>query len=226
MRQDGESVAADQAWQGDPLYFRVVIGNTDADIDETIAEGLGEAIEHQVPGRDLEFVCCPSMRDLESLARRQPVDLFVLVLNSLEDCDVMAALRRLPQLKAAHGKPVVALAGFSPTSLSGAALRDAALQAGADAFFWLPFTPDALTEDLGGLLPGHSDRGASSPPDLEARARASNTIEYPAEGFCLQWDASALQIRVTDHHATPLRIPWKDLAALERIARGTGSNKS
>lgn len=149
MRQDGESVAADRAWEGDPVYFRVLIGNTDADIDETIAEVVGEAIEQEVGGRDLEFVCCPSLRDVESLARRQPVELFVVVLNNLLDCGVATVLRRLQELKAAHRKPIVALAGFNASSMSRADFRDAALQAGADAFFWLPFSAEELRAALG-----------------------------------------------------------------------------
>ena len=127
MRQDGEPVAADRTWEGDPVYFRVLIGNTDADIDETIADVIGEAIEQETEGRDLEFVCCPSLRDVESLARRQPVDLFVVVLNNLLDCGVGTVLRRLQELKAAHRKPIVAWPPPTPSSGSPSRPRSCGL---------------------------------------------------------------------------------------------------
>jgi hypothetical protein len=44
------------------------------------------------------------------------------------------------------------------------------------------------------------------------------TIEYLEEGFLLKWDARELCIMVTDYHAGSLRLSWKDLLALARVA--------
>ena len=51
-------------------------------------------------------------------------------------------------------------------------------------------------------------------PEPERRGR----IEYSEQGFILHWDETGLQIQVTDYHAGRLRLLWKDILALARIA--------
>jgi hypothetical protein len=60
-------------------------------------------------------------------------------------------------------------------------------------------------------------------PEIERKGR----IEYLEEGFMLLWDENELRIQVTDYHAKVLRLPWKDLLALARVAssgKATGEN--
>ncbi len=44
-------------------------------------------------------------------------------------------------------------------------------------------------------------------------------IVYEQQGFAIRWDPVGLEIDVIDYHAKTLRLSWKDLLALERIAR-------
>ena len=51
-------------------------------------------------------------------------------------------------------------------------------------------------------------------PEPERRGQ----IEYSEQGFIVHWDETGLQIQVTDYHAGSLRLFWKDILALARIA--------
>ncbi len=52
----------------------------------------------------------------------------------------------------------------------------------------------------------------STPPEKSGR------LTFPSEGFSLSWDVQGLEIRVTDYHNKPLRLPWKVVSDLARQA--------
>jgi hypothetical protein len=45
-------------------------------------------------------------------------------------------------------------------------------------------------------------------------------IPYLKEGFIVHWDEELLTIEVIDYHATVLRLAWKDVQALAKVATG------
>ena len=51
-------------------------------------------------------------------------------------------------------------------------------------------------------------------------------IEYLKEGFILHWDEHELAVEVIDYHATVLRLAWKDLQALAKVASGVPSSRA
>ena len=57
---------------------------------------------------------------------------------------------------------------------------------------------------------------------MEAEPQRAGRIEYVEQGFILHWDETGLQIQVTDYHARPLRLSWKDILALARVASAPG----
>jgi hypothetical protein len=53
---------------------------------------------------------------------------------------------------------------------------------------------------------------------MDLTPQRNGRIEYLKEGFILHWDEHLLSVEVIDYHATVLRLPWKDVLALARIA--------
>lgn len=63
---------------------------------------------------------------------------------------------------------------------------------------------------------------------MKSESKDEGRIEYVDEGFVINWDKSGLEIRVTDYHAKPLRLSWKDILSLAKIAGGieqAGNNR-
>jgi hypothetical protein len=52
------------------------------------------------------------------------------------------------------------------------------------------------------------------------RQERRGQIQYLKEGFILHWDEDVLTVEVIDYHATVLRLAWKDVQALAKIASG------
>ena len=46
----------------------------------------------------------------------------------------------------------------------------------------------------------------------------SGMIEYLAEGYLLRWSPGGMEIQVTDHHASRLRLTWEHLCGLAQRA--------
>ena len=57
---------------------------------------------------------------------------------------------------------------------------------------------------------------------MEAEPERAGRIEYVEQGFILHWDEMGLQIQVTDYHAKPLRLSWKEILSLAKVASTQG----
>ena len=49
-------------------------------------------------------------------------------------------------------------------------------------------------------------------------AMKSGSKDYPNDGYVVKWDSEGLTIETTDYHAGTLRLPWKEILALSKIA--------
>ena len=61
---------------------------------------------------------------------------------------------------------------------------------------------------------------------MSAQPPRRGQIEYLKEGFIVHWDGELMSIEVIDYHATVLRLPWKDVLALAKIASGAPALES
>ena len=55
---------------------------------------------------------------------------------------------------------------------------------------------------------------------MSAQPPRRGRIEYLKEGFIVHWDEQLMSIEVIDYHATVLRLAWKDVVALAKVASG------
>jgi len=53
---------------------------------------------------------------------------------------------------------------------------------------------------------------------MEHARERKGRIEYTVAGFAVEWDETGIRIEVTDYHAKPLLLPWKEILALANAA--------
>ncbi len=56
---------------------------------------------------------------------------------------------------------------------------------------------------------------------MEHARQRRGRIEYTVAGFALDWDETGIRIEVTDYHAKPLSLAWRDILSLAKAAGAT-----
>jgi len=111
---------------------------------------------------DLSIIEISNVGQLLFHATKEPVDLFILLLNNMRFSDTTAfretqrwaPLEVVSHLRKTYGKPLIVLTGYWPGELSRA--EEEAKQAGASYFFWLPPDKQPLIDAVEQCLKQHS----------------------------------------------------------------------
>jgi DNA-binding NarL/FixJ family response regulator len=123
--------------------IRLAIGNCD---DKAMNEFLVKVVTNAGNGiYEVKLVSSDSIDELAKLGANEEVDVFILIANNLREPLVRRRLHRAVDLvsflKNICKKPVIVLSGRSDSSF-----HKGLADAGADAFFWLPYDPKRLVE--------------------------------------------------------------------------------
>lgn len=121
----------------------VLLGN----IDDGVSNAILHCTMHACRGEYIVTISSGRAQQVLEHAHRQKFDLCIVVLNNIIYPSVAGSDRRasalnlVTQLKQASLAPVIAFAGVTDDP----SLPQAAVRAGADYFFWMPFdTPDFM----------------------------------------------------------------------------------
>lgn len=63
--------------------------------------------------------------------------------------------------------------------------------------------------------------GPSRAEEMSQSPAKSGTVPFVSEGFILSWDAQGVEVRVTDYHTKPLKLPWSMVLDLAQRAGTT-----
>lgn len=132
------------------LVLSVLMGAGDADF----AEMVGSMVQERFSARfDVRMIAdTNSATELLRRAEKQPFDLLFAVINNIlwdqpdmTETRIRKVVELLAHLKAQYGKPIIAFSGWRPETFD---LTEVLAQVGIDAFFWLPFDPEAFADAL------------------------------------------------------------------------------
>ena len=125
--------------------IRVLIGNLDNNITETISGFIKHAIGEKYHVIVTSTAYCD---ELLNLTESQAFDIFVLIINNIifpsdnlpPEKPIEKSLQLITHLRTEYKRPIIALTGLSDDPL----FSDKVKLAGADFFFRMPFSPKAF----------------------------------------------------------------------------------